>query len=103
MGSLHLVFSAPTAGSALADCLRAATDGDTVLLLQDGVLAGVATTPVSAALLREAAANGVAFVALNADVDARGIASLLHAGIRQVDDDGFVALTERFARTLSWF
>lgn len=103
MSNLHLVFSSPTAATALADCLRVAREGDIVLLLQDAVLAGVATARTTPALLRDAAANGVSFVALEPDVAARGISQLLHPGIRLVDDGGFVALTERFPRTISWF
>lgn len=103
MSSLHLVSIAPTAGTALADCLRTASPGDTLLLLQDGVYAGVAHAAGPAALLREAAANGITLYALLADVDARGLAHRLHPGIRLVDDNGFVELTERHPRTVSWF
>lgn len=103
MSSLHLVFTAPTAGSALADCLRAAADGDTVLLLQDAVYAAVAPAAAAAGLLREAAANGLTLAALGPDVDARGIGALLHLGIELLDDNAFVALTEQHPRILSWF
>ena len=103
MSSLHLVSIAPTNGSALADCLRTAAGGDTLLLLQDGVYAAVAHAAAPSALLREAAANGIALYALMPDVDARGLAGRLHAGIRLVDDNGFVELTERHRRCVSWF
>lgn len=103
MSSLHLVFTAPTAGSALADCLRAAADGDTVLLLQDAVYAAVARATIPSELLRDAAANGIVLAALAPDVSARGVGALLHPGISLVDDDAFVALTERHPRILSWF
>lgn len=102
MSTLHLLFSPPTAGTALADCLRAASDGDTVLLLQDGVYAAVARATAPAALLREAVGSGVTVAALAPDVAARGIGAGLHAGIELVDDDGFVELTEQYPRTLSW-
>lgn len=102
MSTLHLVSTAPTAGSALADCLRVAASGDTLLLLQDGVYAAVAQAPVPSALLREAAATGVGLYALLPDIDARGLAGRLHPGFRLVDDNGFVELTERHPRTISW-
>lgn len=103
MSTLHLVSTSPTAGTALADCLRGATPGDTLLLLQDGVYAAVAHAPMPALLLREAAANGIGLYALLPDVDARGLAGRLHPGFRLVDDNGFVELTERHPRTVSWF
>src|SRR3990167_9206841 len=100
MSPLHMVFTAPSAAGALADCVRAAADGDTVLLLQDAVHAAVARATGPADLLREAAANGVTLAALAPDVAARGIGALLHPGVALVDDDAFVALTEQHPRTL---
>lgn len=100
MNTLHLVF---TRGDALQDCLRAAAAEDTVLLLQDAVYDAIAGAPGSAGLLRAAAADGVALCALAPDAEARAVATLLHPGIRLVDDDGFVALTEDFPRCVSWF
>lgn len=103
MASLHLVFTAPTAGSALADCLRACSDGDRVLLLQDGVHAAVARARAPSQLLREAAAGGIVLHALAADIQARGLTALLHPGVTVVDDTGFVALTETCPRIISWY
>jgi len=102
MKTLHLVSVAPTAGSALADSLRAADRGDTLLLLQDGVLAAAASA-ACATLLDAAIARGVLFYVLLPDADARGIAHRLHAACRLVDDNGFVELTERHPRIVSWF
>lgn len=102
MKSLHLISVSPGAGSALADGLRAADNGDTVLLTQDGVLGSV-TGAASVALLDTAIARGVFIYALLPDVDARGIAHRLHPACRLVDDNGFVELTERHPRILSWF
>lgn len=103
MSTLHIVSTAPTAGTALADALRVAGAGDTLLLTGDGVYAAVAHAPAPAHLLREAAATGVQLYALLPDVDARGLAHRLHPGVRLVDDNGFVELTERCPRTVSWF
>lgn len=94
MSTLHLVFTAPSAGSAFADCLRSASATDTVLLLQDAV--GAVTLPLPA--------DGMPrIVAHRADVQARGLLPLLPAGMQLVDDDAFVALTETHARIVSWF
>lgn len=98
MSSLHLVSISPTAGTALADCLRVARAGDALLLLGDGVHA--LAVP---AMLSGAAAAGIALHALVADSDARGLAGRIPPGITLVDDNGFVALTERHARCISWF
>lgn len=103
MPSLHIVSTAPTAGTALADCLRAADRDDTVLLTRDGVYAALAHAAVPAALLDAATARGIVLYALLPDVDARGLAGLLRRDCGLVDDNGFVALTERHPRTLSWF
>lgn len=103
MSTLHIVSTSPHAGTALADCLRVAAPGDLLLLVQDAVYAAVAGAPGPSALLREAAGAGVRLYALLPDVDARGIAHRLHAGIGLVDDNGFVELTERCPRTVSWF
>lgn len=96
MSTLHLVFTAPTAGSALDDCLRAAQKGDAVLLLQDGVYA-VAAPPTSTA----SQAAGVSLNALAVDAQARGLDT--DNSVQLVDDAGFVALTEQHARVVSWF
>lgn len=101
MSSLHLVSIAPTAGTALTDCLRVARAGDALLLLGDGVYALAA--PAAMAALAQAAATGIALHALVADSDARGLASRVPTGITLVDDNGFVALTEKYARCISWF
>lgn len=103
MQSLHIVSTAPTAGTALADCLRAADRGDTVLLTGDGVYAVPARATAPAALLDAALARGIVLYALLPDVDARGLAGLLRQDCGLVDDNGFVALTERHPRILSWF
>lgn len=102
MGTLHLVPASPATGSALADALRAAASGDAVLLLQDGVYAAAAGT-AWALLLDTARARQVHLHALRDDTRARGIADRLQAGIVLVDDAGFVALTERHARVVSWW
>lgn len=102
MKTLHLVSASPTAGTSFADALRAADNGDTLLLLQDGVLAAAAGAACMA-LLDAASARGVIFYVLLPDADARGISRRLHGACRLVDDNGFVELTERHPRIVSWF
>lgn len=102
MSTLHLVTVSPAAGSALADALRAAAAGDSLLMLQDGVYAA-ASGSAWTILLDTARERQVTVHALRDDALARGVAARLHAGVALVDDDGFVALTERHARVASWF
>jgi tRNA 2-thiouridine synthesizing protein B len=103
MNSLHIVSTSPTSGTAFADCLRSADQGDTLLLTQDGVYAAMNTAANMMALIQDATARQITIYALLADVDARGLAGRLNTVCHLVDDNGFVELTERHPRILSWF
>ncbi|MFP5440335.1 MAG: sulfurtransferase complex subunit TusB [Gammaproteobacteria bacterium] len=102
MSSLHLVFTSPWAGNALADCLRAASAGDAVLLLQDGVYAA-AGGEKARGLLAQARQQAVHVHLLSPDLAARGLQPDAGCPAQAVSDDGFVALTEQHARVVSWF
>ena len=94
---LHLVSQSPFSGPAFSDCLRHAGEGDTVLLIQDGVYAALAKTA------GEAKAKSVRIVALDVDIYARGIAAHINPAISLVNDREFVALTVDHESTQSWF
>lgn len=102
MSTLHLVAASPAAGSALTDALRTAAPGDAVLLLQDGVYAAAEGAAWNA-LLAAASMRQVQLHVLRDDAQARGLGTRLHTLVTTVDDDGFVALTERHARVVSWW
>lgn len=102
MSSLHLVFTSPWAGNALADCLRAAADGDAVLLLQDGVYAAGDGTR-GRELLAQARQQQLRVNVLSPDLAARGLRPAGDCDAQAISDDGFVALTEQHARIVSWF
>lgn len=87
MPTLHLVNKQ----SALAACLAVAAAEDAVLLLEDGVYAGVP------ALAPERPLH-----ALAADVTARGIANRLAEQVRVIDDAGFVSLVEVHQPVVTW-
>lgn len=87
MATLHLI----NRSRALQACMAAAGDDDAVLLLEDGVYAGIA-----------AAAPQRPLHALAADVQARGIAHRLDARVTVVDDAGFVALVEAHRPVVTW-
>ncbi len=101
MSTLHLVFES-SGGNALIDALRAATGDDSILLLQEGVYAA-ATGHAALALLSSSQKNTCVVYALDADLRARGLASRVASEITIVNDEEFVALTERHERTVSWF
>lgn len=85
MAALHLV----NRPSALAACLELADAADVVLLLQDGVYAGV----------RE---HGRALLALADDVAARGLAGRVAASTSIAGYDDFVALVVAHRPIVSW-
>lgn len=103
MTSLHIVSVSPWGSTALADALRLADRGDALLLTLDGVYAALDAEHASRAPLDDAAARGITLYALLPDVDARGLAGRLRRDCGLVDDQGFVALTERFPRILGAF
>ena len=98
MATLHIVNSPPDHGAALSHCLRAATQGDTVLLIGNGVLCAV-----SAVFARAApGATELSWYALSDDIESRGIANHIAASIRQVDDGVFVDLVATHQPIVSW-
>lgn len=99
MSNLHTVNKTPHSGSALAACLRAASPGDAVLLIEDGVYTAVTGSDAVAAC-RE---GGVRLYALRVDVEARGLESRLAGGVEMVDDAGFVGLCCEFGKVCSWY
>lgn len=95
---LHTVSRSP-AHSALRDCLAVLGPGDAILLLGDGVYAAIAGSEAAALL----AGSGATLFILGADAALAGVQERLLPGTTVVDDDGFVALTERYARQLAWY
>ena len=97
---LHIVNKSPAQGSGLASCLRLARPGQTVLLIEDAVLA--ATRGNTAASGIAAAQATVKVIALAPDLAARGVAGQLAEGITTVDYAGFVALVAEHPTNQSW-
>lgn len=85
MATLHIVNRA----SALASCLTLAGPQDAVLLIEDGVYAGV--VPASRQLL-----------ALEDDVAARGLLDRMSESVRLVSYAGFVDLVVDHQPIASW-
>ncbi len=89
---LHTVNKSPFANTALESCLRFVSDGDAVLLLEDGVYAAAEGTTRSA--LIEAALKRVEVYVMTPDVEARGVKGLIE-GVKLASYADFVKLLEQ--------
>ncbi|WP_110665353.1 sulfurtransferase complex subunit TusB [Salinicola halophilus] len=96
--TLHLIIRTPHSSGIFADLLDAFADGDYLLLIEDGCYAALP----GAAGLDDAVVAGRIGV-LREDAESRGLLARVAPSIEIVDMDGFVALTERFPKSLSWF
>ncbi len=98
---LHTVNKSPFERNSLQSCLRVATNGSAVLLIEDGVYAAMSDTE-SAALVTEAAKR-LSLYALGPDIKARGIdENRIAAGIQLVDYGGFVDLAAEHKTVQAW-
>jgi len=97
---LHIVNKSPHQTGSLASCLRMVLPGHAVLLIEDGVYAATAGSPLEASL-READSK-VRFYALQPDMDARGMATRALDGVTLVDYGGFVDLVAEHSASNSW-
>lgn len=86
--TLHILNKAPD-HPRFALCLAAQADSDTLLLIEDAVIA----------LSDQQISLPASTHALQADAKARGIGA---AADHQVDYAGFVALTEEHTRIINW-
>jgi len=97
MSMLHVVNKSPYELNSLGTCVGYCREGDTLLLIEDGVYAALATGQAAAQL------RGLKVAALSSDLKARGIvADKLVEGIQVVDYAGFVDLVETTDRVQSW-
>jgi len=97
---LHIVNKSPHQTNALESCLRMALPGHAVLLIEDGVYAATAGSPLEARL--QDAANPIKFYALKPDLDARGMSARALGGVSLVDYGGFVDLVAEHSASNSW-
>ena len=95
--TLHTLNASP-ASAVFADCLRLLAPGDALLLLGDGVYAALEGTAARSAL----DASPARVYVLQADAAAAGVLGRID-GAELVDIDGFVALSEHYARQLAWY
>jgi len=97
---LHIVNKSASERSSLDSCLKMATKGSAVLLIEDGVYA--ATKGNVAAAKIQAAAADLKIYALGPDLAARGIAGRVLDGVNVVDYGGFVDLVAEHSNCQSW-
>ena len=94
---LHTLNAAPTS-AAYRDCLGLLGEEDALVLMGDGVYAALENTASLQALLDAPAQLYI----LAADAHLAGV-PLPGQGVRSIDMDGLVALTEQFPRQQAWY
>jgi tRNA 2-thiouridine synthesizing protein B len=97
---LHIVNKSATERNSLESCLRMASKGSAVLLIEDAVYA--ATRGGSAAAKIQAAMADLQIYALGPDLDARGMSARVLDGVKVVDYGGFVDLVAENNACQSW-
>ena len=96
---LHIINKSPLSSGTLESCLRVAVSGD-ILLTEDAVYAATSGNAFEGKL-REAMNRFKVYVLLP-DLEARGLADRLIAGVSSVDHGGFVELSVSNTACQSW-
>ncbi len=96
---LHIVNKSPFADNSLTDCLRFASAGDSILLIEDGVLAAKQYCAFEDLLNKHPAQC----FALAADLEARGLVNDCASHINSCSDQQFVDLTVQHPNIQSWY
>jgi len=94
MSTLHILSKPPSDNDCWRDCLTACSSGDTLLLIENGVY-GATVRPAELP-------EGVTFLALQADLEARGLSNL-PLSTKAIDDADFVNCCIENQQTVSWF
>lgn len=96
--TLHTLNKTAHESHALYDCLAALSDGDALLLIENGVYCAM---PAQAERFTRLP-GGVQCYILQADADARGLTEL-NPEFRAIGYDDFVTLSCRYEKVVSWF
>lgn len=94
---LHTVKTSPLQSFALADCLQLMAEQDSLLLMEDAVIATHAQHPLMSELKQLAEQSRL--LVLQADLDARGIANSIGKACTYLD---FVNLVIKHKSQLAW-
>jgi len=97
---LNIVNKSATERNSLESCLRMASKGSAVLLIEDAVYA--VTQGSAAAAKIQAAMADLQIYALGPDLDARGMSARVLDGVKVVDYGGFVDLVAEHNTCQSW-
>ena len=98
---LHTVNKSPTEKNSLLSCLRLASDGSDILLIEDGVYAAVSGAETES-IVRGALRKHRVY-ALEPDLRCRGLGkSEIISGIKMIDYDGFVVLAVENHTVHAW-
>jgi tRNA 2-thiouridine synthesizing protein B len=97
---LHIVNKSPAQTRSLESCLRLTQPGQALLLIEDAVYA--ATQAGAAASGIDQAAQRLKVFVLQPDLEARGVAGKLIAGVTAIDYGGFVDLVAEHPTNQSW-
>lgn len=97
---LHIISKSPFSHDAFQSCLRLALPGSDLLLIENGVYAGLSGTDFGCQL--QAIQQIHKLYALEDDILARGIQERLIAGIQLINYGGFVDLVAINKRIQTW-
>jgi tRNA 2-thiouridine synthesizing protein B len=97
---LHIINKSPLTNNSLDSCLRVAPSGGDILLIEDAVYAATSGNAFEGKI-REALGRFKIHV-LQPDLEARGLADRIIAGVSPVDYGGFVDLTATNNNCQSW-
>lgn len=97
---LHTVNKSPFQSNCLESCLRVSRPNTAILLIEDGVYAA---TGMHNDVINDQVLTEHTVYALAPDLKARGLLERVRSGIKLVDYEGFVELTERFKSVQSWY
>lgn len=101
MSILHTVNKSPYDRNSLDSCLKLASSGSAVLLIEDGIYAAL-KAGAKASMIGDVA-DKIKFYILGPDLKARGIAEdLIIDGIEVVDYAGFVDLAAEHDKVSAW-
>ena len=101
MSTLHTVNKSAYDRNTLEACVRLATKGNAILLIEDGVYSAMSGGSKSSVI--ENAKGDLNFYVLGPDVKARGLdEARLIDGVKVVDYKGFVELTVENDKVNSW-
>ena len=102
MSILHTVNKSAFSHNVLSSCLSVCQPGDSILLIEDGVLSGMYCTSL-AERLESAQLKGLKIFALRDDVEARGLQEKLVSSISILDYSDFVQLCIDHNCVQSWY